>query len=279
MASTGRGGSTPPIVNEYALTTGAAELFATFAPRIAALPGDDRLTREQLQVPEFLLHRADRLAIYYAPFDFINPRARVVLVGITPGFRQMEIALRASRDALLAGETDYAAICARVKYQASFAGPIRRFLLTMLDAIGLPQALGLAASASLYAERSDLLHTSAVVRHPVFTNGTDWTGHTPPTRSNPLLRRYLWEVMLPELRAVPTAIIISLGKCSSDALESLVAADALDPARCLIGLPHPSGANGHRHAQFARVQADLTARVAAWFGTLGTDAPPAATDA
>ena len=275
MAASGRGSGEPRNVNERALTSSAAELFATFAPQIAALPAAERLTREQLQGPEFLLHQAGRLAIYYAPFDYVNPQAKVVLVGITPGFRQMEIALRASRDALLAGDTDYAAICARVKYQASFAGPIRRFLLTILDGVGIPQALGIPASASLYAERSDLLQTSAVVRHPVFINGADWTGHTPPVRSNPLLRRYLWEVMLPELRAVPAAIIVSLGKCASDALDTLVAADTLDPARCLIGLPHPSGANGHRHTQFARVQPELTERVAAWFGTLPATPDPA----
>ena len=272
MAVSGRGVDTPALVNERALTTSAGELFTTFAPQIAALPATERLTREQLQVPEFLLHRAGRLAIYYAPFDYINPQAKVVLVGITPGFRQMEIALRASRDALLAGDTAYAAICARVKYQASFAGPIRRFLLAMLDGIGVPQALGIPTSASLYAERSDLLQTSAVVRHPAFIDGADWTGHTPPVRGNPLLRRYLWEVMLPELRAVPAAIIVSLGKCASDALDTLVAADTLDPARCLIGLPHPSGANGHRHAQFARVQPELMQRVAAWFGRSDNDA-------
>ena len=269
MASNGRGINDPARVNERALTADAAELFAMFAPQIAALPADERLTREQLQMPDFLLHQAGRLAIYYAPFDYINPQAKVVLVGITPGFRQMEIALRASRDALLAGATDYAALCARVKYRASFAGPIRRFLLTMLDGIGIPQALGIPASAALYAERSDLLQTSAVVRHPVFINGADWTGHTPPVRSNPLLQHYLWEVMLPELRAVPTAIIVSLGKCASDALDTLADANALDPARCLIGLPHPSGANGHRHAQFARVQPELTERVATWFGETG----------
>ena len=271
MAHSGPRANTPELINERALTVSAGELFATFAPQIAGLPAAERLTREQLQVPDFLLHRAGRLAIYYAPFDYINPRAKVVLVGITPGFRQMEIALRASRDALQAGDSDYAAICARVKYQASFAGPIRRFLLAMLDGIGIPQALGIPASASLYAERSDLLQTSAVVRHPVFINGADWTGHTPPVRSNPLLRRYLWEVMLPELQAVPTAIIISLGKCASDALDTLLAADALDPARCLIGLPHPSGANGHRHAQFARAQVEAQERVAAWFGSTHDD--------
>jgi hypothetical protein len=250
--------------NRVAAPPDAVTLFARFAPHIAALPDGDRLTRAELQIPDFLLEEDSRLAIYYAPFDYINTRAKVALVGITPGFRQMEIALRESRDALRRG-TPIPEIVARVKYQASFAGPIRKFLIAMLDGIGLPRALGIPTCAALYADRADLLQTSAVVRHPVFVGGKDWTGHTPPVRSNPLLRRYLTGVMLPELQAVPDALLISLGKCASDALAVHIASGALDPARCLIGLPHPSGANGHRHAQFAAVRDDLAARVAAWF--------------
>jgi hypothetical protein len=242
----------------------AVTLFARFAPRIAALPDRERYTRADLLTPEFLLEQDSRLAIYYAPFDYINPQAKVALVGITPGFRQMEIALRESRAALLRG-TPIPEIVARVKYQASFAGPIRTFLIAMLDGIGLPHALGIPTCAALYADRADLLQTSAVVRHPVFVGGKDWTGHTPPVRSNPLLRRYLTDVMLPELHAVPDALLISLGKCASDALATHIATGTLDPARCLIGLPHPSGANGHRFTQYAAVRDDLTARVAAWF--------------
>lgn len=244
----------------------ALALFARFAPAIAALPAHPRLTRDDLLTSSFLLEESGRLAIYYAPFDYVNPQARVALIGITPGFRQMEIALRASRDALQQG-LDHAAIVARVKYQASFAGPIRQNLVGMLDGIGLHHTLGIAQSADLYGERADLLQTSAVVRHPVFVGGKDWSGHAPQVRASAPLRRYLWGVMLPELQAIPDALLITLGKCASDALETLIAAGSLDPARCLIGLPHPSGANGHRHTQFAAVRDSLSRQVAAWFAS------------
>ncbi len=244
----------------------AQALFARFAPAIAALPGRERLMREELLVPAFELAREGRLAVYYAPFDYVEGRAKVTLVGITPGFRQMEIALRRSRDALLAGDWAAAEIRARVKYEASFAGPIRRNLIAMLDGIGLPAALGIASSWALYGERRDLLHTSAVVRYPVFVDGADWTGHTPPVRSSPLLREYARGLLPEELRAAGGALIVTLGKCASDAVRVLLDDDALDPARCLIGLPHPSGANGHRKAQYERVREGLSARVAAWFG-------------
>jgi hypothetical protein len=246
---------------------GSCALFARFAPRIAALPARAPLTRDDLLVPDFLLQREGRLAIYYAPFDFVNERAKVALVGITPGFRQMEIAHRAARRAVLAGGRSAADICARVKYEASFAGPIRRNLVAMLDGIGLPAALGIDSCWALYGDRRDLLHTSAVVRYPVFVDGADWTGHTPPVRRSPVLQEYARDLLPGELRLAADALVVPLGKCASDAVGALAAGGALDPARCLIGLPHPSGANGHRQAQYERMRPELSARVAVWFGT------------
>lgn len=38
--------------------------------------------------------------IYYAPFEYINPEARIVLVGITPGPTQMVNANNEARQAL-----------------------------------------------------------------------------------------------------------------------------------------------------------------------------------
>ncbi|MDP9375500.1 MAG: hypothetical protein M3Q65_24260 [Chloroflexota bacterium] len=256
--------------------TGSCTLFERFAARIAALPARERLTKDDLLVPDFLLRREGRLAVYYAPFDYVEDRARVALVGITPGFRQMEIAHREARRALLADQVSPTEVCARVKYEASFAGPIRKNLVAMLDGIGLPAALGIASSWALYGERRDLLHTSAVVRYPVFVDGADWTGHTPPVRSSPILREYARGLLLEELRLTAHALIVTLGKCASDAVQALLDDDALDPARCLIGLPHPSGANGHRKAQYERAREGLSVQVAAWFGAPGQPSPPAA---
>ncbi|MGN6811589.1 MAG: uracil-DNA glycosylase family protein [Thermomicrobiales bacterium] len=238
--------------------------LAYFTPRIAALPAGAQLTKAELLTPVFLLHESGRLAVYYAPFDYVNPAAKVVLVGIAPGFRQMEIALRGARDLLWAG-AELTDVAEQVKYLASFAGPIRRFLVQMLDGIGLAQALGITTCAELYGARHDLLHTTAAVRHPVFVGGKDWTGHTPPVRRNPLLLRYVREGMRAELDAVPGALVLTLGRCAEDAVQLLLDEGALDPARCLIGLPHPSGANGRRYVQYAQVRDELTRRVAAWF--------------
>jgi hypothetical protein len=76
------------------------------------------------------------LSISYAPFDYITPRAKVVIVGITPGAQQAANALAEARRQLLAGSTAEAALKA-AKVFASFSGPRRTNLVAMLDYIGL----------------------------------------------------------------------------------------------------------------------------------------------
>ena len=38
---------------------------------------------------EFLIKKDGNIEIYYAPFDYINTKAKIVIVGITPGLQQM----------------------------------------------------------------------------------------------------------------------------------------------------------------------------------------------
>ena len=39
--------------------------------------------------PNLLMDTSGSVKVYYAPFEYINPSARIVLVGITPGPTQM----------------------------------------------------------------------------------------------------------------------------------------------------------------------------------------------
>jgi hypothetical protein len=47
------------------------------------------LTPAELLNDGFLLTREGRVSIYYAPFEHLRRTARIVLVGITPGFTQV----------------------------------------------------------------------------------------------------------------------------------------------------------------------------------------------
>jgi hypothetical protein len=37
----------------------------------------------------FLIKRENNIEIYYAPFDYINSKAKIMIGGITPGLQQM----------------------------------------------------------------------------------------------------------------------------------------------------------------------------------------------
>ena len=53
--------------------------------------------------PRLLIDKAGDLKVYYAPFEYVNPEARIVLVGITPGPTQMVNANKEARLALQRG--------------------------------------------------------------------------------------------------------------------------------------------------------------------------------
>lgn len=46
------------------------------------------------------------------------------------------------------------------------------------------------------------------------------------------------------------ALIISLGKTVEEVLEFMISEGFIKKEQCLLGFPHPSGANGHRKKQF-----------------------------
>jgi len=73
-----------------------AGLFQKYAPLIMEM-NESELARE-IDTPKRLLIGATpingkTLSIAYAPFDHVNPAARVVIVGLTPGRQQMRNAL------------------------------------------------------------------------------------------------------------------------------------------------------------------------------------------
>ena len=71
--------------------------------------------------PDLLMDTSGSVKVYYAPFEYINPSARIVLVGITPGPTQMANANNEARRFLLAGKSNEDAIQA-AKSVGAFSG-------------------------------------------------------------------------------------------------------------------------------------------------------------
>lgn len=218
------------------------------------------------QIPDELrLFQDKRLSVFYAPFDHINRKARVVLLGITPGWQQTQIAYNVYSDALAAGH-DRAKAMALVKQEAAFAGSMRSNLIAMLDELELNTMLDVHSTAELFNQAADAVHTTSLLRYPVFAGSRNYTGHSPLPTKHPFLRQVMQDVLLPELAAIREALIIPLGRSTSSTLELLCSEGSLDTARCLFGFPHPSGANGHRKSEFLKHRAELRRRVHGWFG-------------
>jgi hypothetical protein len=76
---------------------------------------------------------------------------------------------------------------------------------------------------------------------------------------------YVFDVLGPELAQIPEALVIPLGIAVDEAIAGLIREGKLDPARSLVGFPHPSGRNGHKGEQWERNRARLKRKVSAWF--------------
>lgn len=244
------------------------DLFVNYAKHIAALPEHTPLRREDVLREECLLRREGELALYWAPFEHVESAARVVLVGITPGWFQTELAFRTARNALRNGMS-HAEAGALARRTASFSGPIRRTLVGMLDDLALNRALGIETCHSLWHEHHAMLHTTALVRYPLFVNGQNYTGYKPGPLKSPLLRPFITEVLAGELRRTPQSLVVPLGRVVAQALRLLADEGAIERARLLPGLPHPSGANVHRRSQFEAIREEAVQAVATWFGKQG----------
>ena len=198
--------------------------------------------------PRLQISVSGSLATYYAPFEYVNEQARLVLVGITPGFYQAQRALETLANCLRIGMTDTDAL-RRAKEAASFSGPMRSALVEMLDSVGLPRALKVTSCSELFADSAGLVHYTSALRNPVFVDGGNYTGN-PPILRTPYLLSMAEEWLLEEARLLPNALWLPLGKEPTAVLRSFAARGVIATDRVLDGMPHPSGANAERIAYF-----------------------------
>lgn len=225
-------------------------LLSKYLPAIEKLPKGEPLTKDQLMTEEFLISQGGDLDIYYAPHnEYINNDAKIVIVGITPGWSQMRIAFESFMKGLA----------------ASFSGGMRRNLISMLDQCGLHEALHIDGSDTLFERNRPLLHTTSVLKYPVFFRGNNYTGHQPDLLKTAMLAEYATEVFPEELAQINGhALIIPLGITAERIIRHLYTAKQLTGHTILSGFPHPSGANGHRAKQFEQNKYAMIEKIRRW---------------
>ncbi len=209
-----------------------SELFERFAPAIRELTeadlGSAAVLRDKLRIA-----RAGAIEVCYAPFEYVNTEARLVLVGITPGMRQMTNAVREARRQLLEGAGFEQALRA-AKRTGAFSGSMRPTLVQLLDHVGVNELVGVSSCDALFGSAAHLLQTASVLRNAVFVGGEDYNG-APNMLRHPLLREQLLSGFAEDARQLERAVFVPLGRPVPEALEQL---------------PHPSGANAERTAYF-----------------------------
>ena len=198
-----------------------------------------KINKSSVTNKNFLIKKEDNIEIYYAPFDYINSEAKIMIVGITPGLQQMLQSFQVINDNKSLKE---------VKDLSSFKGSMRTTLIKYLDELKVNKKLKIKSCESLFNKDSKYLHTTSLVKYPVFDKGKNYSG------SNILKKKMLVEFIeknfLQELKTLKKSIIIPLGNTVSSAIEYLNNKYDLKLRCFLQGFPHPSGANARKNIQF-----------------------------
>ena len=238
-----------------------------FKEIIQSLPLQDRYSKEELLIPELLIEKKDTIEIYYAPHnEYINPKAKVFIIGITPGFQQMSTAIAAARKGLELGE-EIEIIQYQCKAAGRFSGPLRKNIVSMLDDIGLNTVLKINSCSDLFAKKDYLLHTVSLIPYSVFVNKKNYSGHTPNLIKNEFLMNYVYENFIKEYGSLENkeqVLLIPLGKAVEEVLARLEAEGRIGKHQILKGFPHPSGANVNRLTQFNENKLDMIKYINEW---------------
>ncbi|MHB8201951.1 MAG: hypothetical protein ACYDD9_14205 [Acidithiobacillus sp.] len=235
--------------------------------RIEVLRGSGPVPEHLLLSPDRVIARSQGFTVVYGPFDAKPSRvARLMLVGLTPGYRQLKLANEALRDATTAGIADPDIVTRMKREKAAFAGSMRTNLIAMLDELGLPEYLGLGSTAELFSSRADLVFTTSSLRYPVFY-GEDLRNFSGCSRmmERPLFQEMVDLLLRADVTAMPDTLLVPLGIAAESALVWLAKKNELNPRRILSGFPHPSGANGHRKRVFLKNVTILRAQLGTWF--------------
>ena len=199
----------------------------------------ETINQKNIKDKKFLLEKEKNIEIYYAPFDYINSKAKIVIVGITPGLQQM----LQSYEVINQGKS-----LKEVKDLSSFKGSMRTGLIKYLDELKINDILKIKSCESLFNKNSRYLHTTSLVKYPVFDKGKNYSGAN--ILKKKILLDFIEKNFLEELKTLEKSIIIPLGNTVSSTIEYLNNKYNLKLRCFLKGFPHPSGANARKNIQF-----------------------------
>jgi len=199
----------------------------------------NKIDKDSVISKTFLLSKEGNIEIYYAPFDYINSKAKIVIVGITPGLQQMIQSFQAIKDGKSLME---------VKDLSSFKGSMRTTLVKFLDELKINNILKIQSCESLFNINNKYLHSTSLVKYPVFDKGKNYSGVN--ILKKKILLDFIEDNFLKELEVFQGSIIVPLGNSVSSTIDYLNTKHQLKLKCFLKGFPHPSGLNARKNIQF-----------------------------
>ena len=206
-----------------------------------------KIDKESVMSKTFLLSKDGNIEIYYAPFDYINPKAKIVIVGITPGLQQMIQSYHAIKDGKSLRE---------VKDLSSFKGAMRTTLVKFMDELKINKILKIQSCESLFNLHNKYLHSTSLVKYPVFDKGKNYSGVN--ILKKKILLDFIEDNFLKELEVFQGSIIVPLGNAVSSTIEYLNIKHQLKLKCFLKGFPHPSGLNARKNIQFKENREEMS---------------------
>lgn len=194
--------------------------------------------------PTTLVGASGTHQVFYTPFSHVETRAKLAIVGITPGTTQLEMSYDRAQALLRAGLPE-ADILRDVKSHGAFGGAMRTRLLKMLRHFGFASLLGVRDEADLWGSAAHLLHSTSVVPHAAFVDGKMFNGTFEQIRSAPALLESFERDFVPELAMLPAdTVFLALGSTPLAALDHCTDRGLVARERILGALAHPSGSGG-----------------------------------
>lgn len=237
---------------------------------IKKLPLKNKYTKEELLTKDFLIEKEDNIEIYYAPHnEYMNEKAKVFIIGITPGFQQMSTAIAEARKELEITD-NIEEIQYKCKVAGRFSGSLRKNIIKMLDEIELNKVLNINSTEELFYRKDYLLHTVSLIPYSVFVKKQNYSGHTPKLIKSEFLMKYVYDNFINELKSLnnfENILLIPLGRAVEEVLVKLEDEGIINKNQILKGFPHPSGANVNRVKQLEENKKELTEFILNWSKT------------
>lgn len=162
---------------------------------------------------QFILKDEGSIRICYAPFEYVNTEAKLILCGLTPGVEQANAMIAEARRLIKFGKDD-PDVLRECKSVGSFSGRMRSNLIKNLNYLGIASDLGIGDCSSLFDVNSHLVHFTSAFRFPVYEKqkGKWVTIKAKRKKSIAWVYEYFRDSLVSEFDSVPDARILPLGE-------------------------------------------------------------------